>query len=203
MGKQPEYDYTPDEIRQYQDQLSMKESQLNNGLYAQLNQNDMASTREFYLSYEDVIFEQVQTWRGKIKEDGNWVDPDPEHPGSARIMSEEAISVLIGMMRSFLSTPNRLANQEEDFISTYAFQARKHISKFLHTVGWLRYRIPVEYLGLISFQSGQTIHAALTWSKNAGGQRFMTRSIISHENTNQLISRSNRDEKKPEAKRPW
>ena len=55
---------------------------------------------------------------------------------------------------------------------------------------------------MISFQSGEMIHAALTWSKNGGGQRFMTRSIISTENVSQLLSKSGESRKSEEAK-PW
>ncbi len=206
MGKQEEPQYTAEELQEVARNLAAKEAAINNGMYAQMAQNETASTREFYLSYADLIDEQVEMWRGKIKKNGEWIEPDPTNHGKYRIMSEPAISVISGMMSSFLSISNRLANQEEEFISTYAFQARKHISKFLHTKGWLEYKIPVAYLSQISFQAGQTIHAALTWSKNAGGQRFLTRSIISHENVSQIIGKltgDKKDLKGAEGRRPW
>ena len=204
MGKNEDLQYTPEELQQYAQAVAAKESAVNNGLYAQLAQNETASTREFYLAYEDSLTEQIETWRGKMKQNGEWIEPDPQKPGQSRIMTEEAISMIIGMIRSFLTTHNRLANQDEDMIRIYAYQGRDHISRFLHKVAWLKYKIPHYHLRSISFQSGQTIHAALTWSKNAGGQRFMTRSIISHENINQLITKQGQDDKKKgEAKRPW
>lgn len=169
------------------DQQLQQQQMMNSGLYPMM-QGQGLNTREFYLEYEQMLDELVQSWRGLIKEGGEWKPVESTDGNAMRIMSEEAISVIIGMVRNFLSTPNRLANQEEKYINLYAFQARKHISKFLHTIGWLKYNIKVEYLNLISFQCGQIIHAALTWSKGASGQRFMTRSIISHENVSQIIA---------------
>jgi len=191
MGKTYEptqYENDMNTLNEYARNLQAKEQAVNNGMYSQLQQQDAASTREFYLSYEDVIDEQIQMWRGLIKQGDQWIEPDPKNVGGSRIMSEPAISIIVGMMRSFLSIPNRLSNQEETFISSYAFQARKHISKFLHTKGWIDFKIPIAYLGQISFQAGQTIHSALTWSRNGGGQRFMTRSIVSHENVTQITA---------------
>ena len=185
--------------------MQAKERAVNNGLYAQLAQKETASTREFYLAYEDLILRKVQRWRGKIYENGAWVEPEPDSPGKHRMMSEEAISVLIDIIEDFLSVAERLANQDEEYIKTYAYQGRQHASRFLHTKAWLYCNVPKEHLRRISFQVGQIIHTALTWSKNAGGQRFMTRSIISHENVSQLITKMDRDktDKSVEHKKPW
>ena len=156
---------------------------LNSGLYPQTDTDASFNTREFYLGYEELLTEKMQAWRGKVKnEAGEWID------GGKVFMKEAAIAVVVSMIRDMMSVPSRLSNLDEDYVALYAYQARKHISKFLHTVGWTDYEIPIEYMGIISFQSGQIIHAGLTWAKNAGGQRFMTRSIISHENVSRIFA---------------
>ena len=48
MGKNEDPQYTPEELQQYAQAVQAKESAVNNGLYAQLAQNELASTREFY-----------------------------------------------------------------------------------------------------------------------------------------------------------
>ncbi|KKN54749.1 hypothetical protein LCGC14_0589010 [marine sediment metagenome] len=164
-------------------QSTQQQQALNSGLYPQTDTDASFNTREFYLGYEDLLMEKMQAWRGKIKNDaGEWID------GGQVFMKEAAIAVVINMIRDMMSVPSRLSNLDENYVSLYAYQARKHISKFLHTVGWTDYEIPIEYMGIISFQSGQIIHAGLTWAKNAGGQRFMTRSIVSHENVSRLFT---------------
>lgn len=165
----------------------MTDDQNNSGLYTLADALQQASSREFYMSYEDLLQDFTNTWRGLVKHNGEWIPIDPENPTAHRIMSEEAIGWVTGILRNFLSVPNRLSDHNEETIPIYAYKARKHIARMLHTVGWRKHGIPIEYLRLISFECGQLIHSALTWSKNAGGFKRLNTNIRSVESLSQVI----------------
>ena len=137
-----------------------------------MQEQDMESSRQFYLGYEDELDQLIQMWRGyKRTASGNtWVKDNK----AEAMMSDEAISTVKTMLNSFLIRAVRLGNYDPKMVNLYSYQARKHVSKWLHTSGWLRYKIKLEYLNPISFQAGQLVHAALSWAQNGGGRHFMT-----------------------------
>ena len=132
----------------------------------------MESSRQFYLGYEDELDQLIQMWRGykRAVNGSGWV----KDKTAKAIMSDEAISIVKTMLNTFLIRAVRLGNYEPKLVNLYSYQARKHISKWLHTSGWIKYHIELEYLHIISFQCGQLAHAALTWAQNGGGRHFMT-----------------------------
>lgn len=158
------------------------QEQQNTGMFQLASALQAASSRQYYLSFEDLLEDMGNTWRGGVKDGDEWMFIKEN-----RIMSEEAIGWLTGLLRSFLSIPNRLADQTEEKISQYAYDARKHISALLHRKGWISYGIAIEYLRPISFQCGQLIHASLTWSKSAGGFNRLNTSIRSVESISQML----------------
>jgi len=154
----------------------------NSGMYDMAAQQEIQNTRQFYLNYKELLNDTVRTWRGEVETEDGW--KKMTNP----LMNEEAILKLSSMLRDFLSTAVRLSNYEPKYVNLYAFQARKHISKWLHTVGWQKFSVPIENLNMISFRCGQLIHASLNWAKNGGGQKFMTTSIRSIENVSQVYA---------------
>ncbi len=161
----------------------------NSGLYQVASAINAANTRQYYLSFEDLLDDMANTWRGGVKVGDEW-----QYIKGGAMMSEEAIGWLTGMIRNFLSIPNRLSDQSDEKISQYAYDARKHISALLHRKGWIEHQIPIDYLRLISFQCGQLIHSALLWSKSAGGFNRLNTSIRSVENVSQLMRTNEKTE---------
>ncbi len=144
-----------------------------------MQEADIESSRQFYLGYEEELVELIQSWRGYKKNDkGVWT----KDKHSAAVMTEEAISQIRIMLNSFLMRAVRLGNYDPKMVNLYAYQARKHISKWLHTDGWLKYHVPLSNLNPISFQCGQLVHASLSWAQNGGGRHFMTTASRTIEN---------------------
>ena len=162
-----------------QTQAQQTAAQQDTGLFG-MQEADLESSRQFYLGYEDEIDQLIHMWRGDKKTvNDTWV----KDKKATAIMSDEAISIVKTMLNNFLIRAVRLGNYEPKAVNLYAYQARKHISKWLHTSGWLKYGIVIEHLSVISFQCGQLAHAALTWAQNGGGRHFMTttnRTIENH-----------------------
>ncbi len=171
MVEEETRDYTPEELAQIraQTQLMQTQAQQDSGLFT-MQEADMESSRQFYLGYEEELDNLVEMWRGKKKTEKGWVKDDNSDP----MMGERAISTIRTMLNTFLLRAVRLGNYEPRIVNLYAYQARKHVSKWLHTSGWLKYGIPLEHLNGISFQCGQLVHASLTWAQNGGGRHFMT-----------------------------
>jgi hypothetical protein len=169
---------------QYNQQLegAIHKDAVNSGLYNDWGKEEPQSGKEFFMQYEDLLYNRIQEWRGYIwnPEKNDWV----KHDGVKPIMDEEAISIISGFLRNFLSNPNRLSSQDEKHINIFAYQGRKHISRFLHVDGWRKHSIEIENLRRISFEVGQLIYAGLTWSRNGGGQRFINQGIRSVEINN-------------------
>lgn len=164
--------YTPEELGLIaaQTQAQQTAAQQDTGLFG-AQEADMESSRQFYLGYEDELDQLIHMWRGDKKNDKDrWVRDRSARP----MMDDAAIGIVKTMLNNFLIRAVRLGNYEPKMVNTYAYQARKHISKWLHTSGWQKYKIELEYLNVISFQCGQIAHAALTWAQNAGGRHFMT-----------------------------
>ncbi len=175
------------EQQQYSEQelALMQQALQNSGMYGQqAGTANLLSSREFYLEYDNLLDELKASWLGLKKHEGEWVKDDK---GSA-LMNTEAANIITSMIRKFLSVPSRLAYQEDKDVRNYAFLARKHVSKFLHTLGWQEYKIPIEHLQRISFETGFLVHAALTWSRNARGMSFITTHSKSIEHVTQSIS---------------
>lgn len=165
--------YTPEEknLLLAQTQAQQTAAQQDTGLFG-IQEADMESSRQFYLGYEDELDQLIQMWRGykRNKNGTDWMRDKAVTP----MMSDEAIGTVKTMLNNFLIRAVRLGNYEPKLVNLYSYQARKHISKWLHTSGWLKYNIELEYLNIISFQCGQLAHAALTWAQNGGGRHFMT-----------------------------
>jgi len=210
---QPQYEQplpmTPQEqaLMAAQTQASQNQATQDTGLFMQQEQ-DMENSRQFYLGYEDELDQLIHNWKGERKEGDGWV----KDSAGNRIMSDQAIATVKTMLNSFLIRAVRLGNYEPKLVSTYAYQARKHISKWLHTAGWLKYGIELEYLNLISFQCGQLVHAALSWAQNGGGRHFMTTTNRTIENVSHVLSQPtaqptgaqrNRFLKIPKLPKPW
>ncbi len=141
---------------------------------------DIESSRQFYLGYDDELNELVQSWRGfkKNGETGKWTKDKNATP----VMGEEAISHIRVMLNTFLMRAVRLGNYEPKMVNLYAYQARKHVSKWLHMDGWLKYGVSLSNLNPVSFQCGQLVHASLSWAQNGGGRHFMTTASRTIEN---------------------
>lgn len=204
-------EYTPEEkgLLLAQTQAQQNAAQQDTGLFG-VPEADMESSRQFYLGYEDELDQLLQMWRGyKKTANGNaWV----KDKKAEAMMSDEAISTVKTMLNSFLLRAVRLGNYEPKLVNLYSYQARKHVSKWLHTSGWLMYKIKLEYLNPISFQAGQLVHAALSWAQNGGGRHFMTTTNRTIENVSVVNSQPSQGQpnaskrflgKLPKLPKPW
>lgn len=180
---------TPEEQALYGEQQSVAQqaamrAALDSGLFAQ-QEADVQNSRQFYLSYEDLVNEMEHFWRGEeLNEQGAWVTNDDVQP----IMDRKASHVLGKILKSGLSNVVRLSNFQQEDVKRLAYQTRERISGWLATEGWLKYGIPVSYLPLISHQCELLIYSGLLWGLNSGGQRFMTTNGRTIESVSQVMT---------------
>ena len=214
MTEQPaeQREYTTEEknLLIAQTQAQQNAAQQDTGLFG-IQEADMESSRQFYLGYEDELDQLIQMWRGykRTTNGSGWIKDKNATP----MMADAAISTVKTMLNSFLIRAVRLGNYEPKMVNLYSYQARKHVSKWLHTSGWLKYGIELEYLNPISFQCGQLVHAALSWAQNGGGRHFMTTTNRTIENVS-YVGNSQSDQqqggggnrrflKLPKLPKPW
>lgn len=162
------------------------------------------SSREFYLAYEDFLTRTINGWRGMVEKEGQWT------VGDARIMSDEMALFIARQMETVLGIPSRLSDLPEDRIELIAVNYGQIINGYIHVQAMkerfaLKKDEDVSKTGTISIEAMQPvalqitvlIYAALRWAKNGGAQRFMNRSIISHETVSRIFA--DRDQKKEQS----
>jgi len=161
---------------------------MDSGLFDQGAMNEIQNTRQFYLSYEELVDELEHFWKGEEKVDDVWINKHKDDELNPAIMSDKAARVLVNLLRGALSKIVRLTNFQGEDVKRLAYQSRERIASWLATEGWLKYRIPVSYLPMISHQCELLIYSSLLWGLNAGGQRFMNTSVRSVENVSQIYA---------------
>ncbi len=156
---------------------------MDSGLFDAYAREEIQNSRQFYLSYEEQLEEMEHFWKGEVKTDKGW----SKRKGSDEaIMNDKAARVLISLLRGALSRVIRLTNLQEEHVNRLAYQSRERIAGWLATEGWLKYKIPVSYLPMISHSCEILTFSSLRWGLNAGGQRFMNTSVRSVENVSQV-----------------
>lgn len=161
-----------DENQQLLAQQAAYRAALDSGLF-QAGEAEVQNSRQFYLSYEELIDELQHFWKGEVKDEKNeWAKPR----NTEALMGPKAAHVLGMILKGGLSKIVRLTNFRQEDVMRLAYQSRERVAGWLATEGWLKYKISVAYLPLISHQCELLIYSSLLWGLNAGGQRFMTTS---------------------------
>lgn len=156
---------------------------MDSGLFDAFAREEIQNSRQFYLSYEELLDELEHFWKGEVKGDNGW----KKRKGDEAIMNDKAARVLISLLKGTLSRVIRLTNFREEDVKRLAYQSRERIAGWLATEGWLKYKIPVSYLPMISHSCEMLSYSSLLWGLNAGGQRFMNTSVRSVENVSQVF----------------
>lgn len=160
------------------------------GLYDAMAMQEIQNSRQFYLSYEELLDDFEHFWKGENKTEKGWTNEFKGKTDDPAIMSEKAARVLVNLLRGALSKVIRLTNFKMEDINRLSYQSRERIAGWLATEGWLKYNIPVSYLPMISHQCELLTYSSLLWAKEGGGQRFMNTSVRSVENTSQVFQQS-------------